>query len=480
MKKPTVKYLLLTFVCIGITFILHFVDKPFWFNENQMLYIFSTIAQVTGGLFGLTLAAYTIVDDKLKKIGDEEETSADYVTDIRNETFNSLIQISILSIFTIILCLMMLAIYRNRSLDITIFFMLESIAIFIMLLQKLYLFIKSASPQKIENKKAEEKDLIDSEYTTTNDTQERRFGSFITYYNLLESTIKNLAQKLLTKNNNKTQLQIFDALDILKDYNIISQKCYGIINDLRLYRNSLVHSTENDKNVNPSLYEILEKIYTLLAGIDEKYDSSNEKTDESLIIELDKYIKSLPDNIDFDILNFIRENPAASLYDVSGHFNISATTARRKIQKLISYGYLIQYGKGRQLKWKLAVPEIAGYFSFDYSNNNGIYNFGDNEYSFTTKWSKASDKYIHAYSDPNNIECIARIKNVPNFYNISENQLLSCDYSSRCRDAGIGDVIVWRNSNGHYLLTLILKIQDDTRNDDTDLVEGKYRILKTH
>lgn len=64
MKKPSIKYLLLTLSCIGITFILHFVDKPFCFNENQILYIFSTIAQVTGGLFGLTLAAYTIVDDK--------------------------------------------------------------------------------------------------------------------------------------------------------------------------------------------------------------------------------------------------------------------------------------------------------------------------------------------------------------------------------------------------------------------------------
>lgn len=441
-------------------------------------YIFSTIAQVTGGLFGLTLAAYTIVDDKLKKIGDEEETSTDYVIDIRNETFHSLIQISLLSISTIILCLMMLAIYRNRSLDVTIFLMLETVTLFVSLLQKLYLFIRSASPQKIDTKKAEEKNLIDTEYASTSDTPERRFGSFITYYNLLESTLKNLARKLLAKNNNKTQLQIFDALDILKDYNIISQKCYGIINDLRLYRNSLVHSTENDKSVNPNLYEILERLYKYLEKIDENYDTSNGKIDESLIIELDNYIKSLPDNIDLNILNFIRENPDASLYNISGHFNISATTTGRKIQKLISYGYLIQYGKGRQLKWKLSVPEIAGYFSFDYSNNNGMYNFGGDEYSFTTKWSKASDKYIHAYSDPNNIQCIARIKNVSNLYDISENQLISCDYSSRCRDAGIGDVIVWKNTNDHYLLTLILKIQDDTRNDETDLVEGKYRILK--
>ena len=39
-----------------ISFITYFIDKPFWFNENQLLYIFATIAQITGSLLGLTLA----------------------------------------------------------------------------------------------------------------------------------------------------------------------------------------------------------------------------------------------------------------------------------------------------------------------------------------------------------------------------------------------------------------------------------------
>lgn len=52
---------------IIITFVMHFIKIPFWLNENQLLYIFATIAQVTGGLFGLTLAAYTLIDDNLLK-----------------------------------------------------------------------------------------------------------------------------------------------------------------------------------------------------------------------------------------------------------------------------------------------------------------------------------------------------------------------------------------------------------------------------
>ena len=120
-----------------ISFITYFIDKPFWFNENQLLYIFATIAQITGSLLGLTLAAYTLIDDKFKKIGDSEESSLDYANQIRAENFDNLISISILSIFTIILSLLVLLIYRNRHLEITIFFHSNYICLFD------YLFISS-------------------------------------------------------------------------------------------------------------------------------------------------------------------------------------------------------------------------------------------------------------------------------------------------------------------------------------------------
>lgn len=221
-----------------ISFITYFIDKPFWFNENQLLYIFATIAQITGSLLGLTLAAYTLIDDKFKKIGDSEESSLDYANQIRAENFDNLISISILSIFTIILSLLVLLIYRNRHLEITIFFMLESIYIFIQLLIKIYIFIQDANPNNIIIKKEKEKELFDSEYTTNHIMEEKSFASFITYYNVLEEAIKNYAQKQLPEKNNNINLQFLDSLSILRDLDIISQKCYAQINELRLYRNS--------------------------------------------------------------------------------------------------------------------------------------------------------------------------------------------------------------------------------------------------
>ena len=147
---------------LAISIITHFINKPFWFNENQLLYIFATIAQVTGGLLGLTLAAYTLIDDKLKKIGDSDESSLDYSNQIRIENFNNLISISISSIFSIILSLIVLLVYRNRHLEITIFFMLESVYIFIRLLLKIYTFIQGANPNNISLKGEKEKELFDT------------------------------------------------------------------------------------------------------------------------------------------------------------------------------------------------------------------------------------------------------------------------------------------------------------------------------
>ena len=63
--------------------------------------------------------------------------------------------------------------------------------------------------------------------------EEKSFASFITYYNVLEEAIKNYAQKQLPEKNNNINLQFLDSLSILRDLDIISQKCYAQINELR-------------------------------------------------------------------------------------------------------------------------------------------------------------------------------------------------------------------------------------------------------
>lgn len=469
-------FIFFTLINIIFSFVSRYIQKPFWLNENQLLYIFATIAQVTGGLFGLTLAAYALIDDKLKKIGDIEETSFDYTNQIRSDSFYNLILISLLSISTIILSVLVLSLYRNRYIEVTIFFILETIYLFFQLLIEIFIFIKNANPVNIAIKKQEEKELFDSEYSALSNDDAKSLGSFISYYNILENSIKNLAQMLISDKNGSTQLQIMDSLDILRDHKIISQKCYAKINELRLYRNSLVHSTENTQIINPVLFDTLQHICDLFLDITK--ESNNTELDSKAINELTVYINSLPSNVDEKIFNFLVVHPEANIRDIANSLNISVRAASRDMHKLITYGYVTKQKINKKIVYQPSefLPKINGSFSFDYSNNNGIYIIGNDEWEFSTKWSKGSNDIIHAYSDCDDIDHIARIKQ-GNISNISISDLTRCDYSSRCRDIAIGDIAVWKNKNGHYLLTLITAIQDDTRGYEKDLVTGMYKIF---
>ena len=127
-------------------------------------------------------------------------------------------------------------------------------------------------------------------------------------------------------------------------------------------------------------------------------------------------------------------------------------------------------------KTKLYInPCEKGAFVFDYSNNNGQYTIGTKENSFNTKWSKASNTSIHAYKDGEGIECIALIKGP---IELSKIEKIEGDFSSRRRTASVGDVVVWKNENGKYALTKIVRIKDDSRGDLCDELECEYLILK--
>ena len=115
-----------------------------------------------------------------------------------------------------------------------------------------------------------------------------------------------------------------------------------------------------------------------------------------------------------------------------------------------------------------------GFFTFNYSNNNGEYVISDGEVSFATRWSKASNTSIHAYNDGERINAIALIKQVNNIEDLDN---IEADFSSRCRTAQIGDAIIWRNENKKYAITKILNIKDDTRGDSEDELTCEYFIF---
>lgn len=116
-----------------------------------------------------------------------------------------------------------------------------------------------------------------------------------------------------------------------------------------------------------------------------------------------------------------------------------------------------------------------GEFIFNYSNNNGEFIIGVEDYTFCTKWSKASNSSIHAYRDGKGIEAIALIKSIGDINVITE---FEGDFSSRTRTPQIGDAIVWKNENNHYAITKVIGIKDDSRGDENDELHCVFIILR--
>ena len=100
-------------------------------TENQILYIYSALAQIIGALLGLIIAGYSIIDSKIKTLGDEDHTITDYTDELRHEYFTALIYIIVLSIMDILFCLIVLSIYNNIFHICLSFFMTETIIIFV-------------------------------------------------------------------------------------------------------------------------------------------------------------------------------------------------------------------------------------------------------------------------------------------------------------------------------------------------------------
>lgn len=118
---------------------------------------------------------------------------------------------------------------------------------------------------------------------------------------------------------------------------------------------------------------------------------------------------------------------------------------------------------------------LKGTATFDYSNNDHRFAIGEGLFLFETKWSKASDQRIHAYRDSSSIDAIALANAASEISDVRDANAF--DFSSRSRTPQLGQVLIWRNSNGLYAATKIVSIKDDTRGASHDELTFEFVIL---
>lgn len=119
-------------------------------------------------------------------------------------------------------------------------------------------------------------------------------------------------------------------------------------------------------------------------------------------------------------------------------------------------------------------PSDSGRINFDYSNNNGIYRIGKDEYTFDLKWSKAGHTSIYALNDSPNIKTVALAKGVVEINKIADASRY--DDSSRYRKPMINQILIVKNINNYYAAVKILDLKDDSRESDNDEITFEYVI----
>ncbi len=117
----------------------------------------------------------------------------------------------------------------------------------------------------------------------------------------------------------------------------------------------------------------------------------------------------------------------------------------------------------------------SGQAIFDFSSNNGTYEVGDGDTSFTTMWTRADRQSVYIYNDPTNIRAVALAERASSIESIKDARRF--DYSSRSHRPRMGQIVLLENIQGAFAALKIIAIKDKHRGDSYDELTVEWAIL---
>lgn len=264
-----------------LSIIASFLCHPkFLLNENQLLYLFSSMAQIIGSVFGLTLTAYVFFVDKFRESAKNDDTYYDATISLLRQFFNTLILIAVICGLTILTCILGIISLHNWT---TAYPLLinESVLLFVLAVASILLFgVMLLDPEKLDK---EIKRQAESLHGPEKNDRLGDFTEFLRYYNLLQEVVVNFASSLVYNTEVSSQFfrdfkpQIIQSLKVLNGKQIINDALSTEINDFRIYRNGLVHGI--DFTIPQSACDRVKEIYNAINKVYEIYKSNPKGTD---------------------------------------------------------------------------------------------------------------------------------------------------------------------------------------------------------
>lgn len=222
-----------------------FGGNIFSIDENQILYLFSTSAQVIAGLFGLSMTGYIFLKDTLDRALKDDETLTDVIQSLKAKYYQTIIFMSIVAILSITLCIICISALKSQG-DLNNWMMNVSI---ILVINEVALIICFAcniiEPNKIEKLSGKFKRQLESQ---TKEVVQGDFRQFMKDFNEIELFLKEYAeipnQRISSINYRGSRMSNGRIAELLYKNEIINEELFGDLMSVIKYRNYVVHSTD--------------------------------------------------------------------------------------------------------------------------------------------------------------------------------------------------------------------------------------------
>lgn len=217
-------------------------------NENQILYLFSTSAQVIAGIYGLTLTGFLFFRNELNREATEDETLVEAIDQLKNRYFSLLVFITVLVGLTLFLSNAAIAYEAESRTSITTVLMNAGQSSLIISFVAITIFVFDViAPQRIERASQTLKDELDP--VTSRDLR-GSLESFLANYNRIEALLVDagsIYQSNLTASfTPRSQRRMSNArlAELLFRSERIDKLLFHRLRELITLRNAIIHGAE--------------------------------------------------------------------------------------------------------------------------------------------------------------------------------------------------------------------------------------------
>jgi hypothetical protein len=244
-RKVVTGFISLLAVLTTGTFFVSSWNPVFRLNENQILYLFSTSAQVIAAIYGLTLTGFIFFRNELSREEGEDETLSEAVEELKARYFSLLVFITVLVVGTLALANLAISLEsQNSSALLNLVINGGQAAFFTSLAAVSYFIFDVISPRRIEKMSRDIQSRIDPDRPTD---EKGSLENFLGSYNEIESLLQAEGKKYYSAAGDYSEQRYRKHFsnsriaEVLFRRQAIDESLYGELLRLVTLRNSIIH-----------------------------------------------------------------------------------------------------------------------------------------------------------------------------------------------------------------------------------------------